>query len=387
MNYNINVLAIIYTSNFGGPHNQVKQLFNSLKENGYTYKLCVPKTEQKYQVDFIEQGIEIYNYSPKRIRYKNALMNLVKYFLFFPIDIFNFYKIIQKSNSQIIQICGLMCLQAGIAARLAKKKIVWQLLSTYAPKPLRYIFIPFVWLLSHKIMTTGISTAIQHPFYKFWKKKLITFYPPVDENTFYPNQEKKLKGRKFYNIPSNNLVIGTLGNKSRQKNHSSLVNFAEYCKAKSSNINFFIAGNEDPEYKDTYYIEVINSAERKNLFHKNFLTITDSSMGSDTIINTIDIFILTSLSEGTPTVIIEALACGKPVIAPDVGSIKEMLDGNPYCFVYSKFNLEEICNHINFIKRSNFKHISKSCRNLFLKRFSFQVSLDNHIKAFDLTMN
>lgn len=41
-----------------------------------------------------------------------------------------------------------------------------------------------------------------------------------------------------------------------------------------------------------------------------------------------DIFVLSSLNEGAPVAIIEALACARPVIATDVGGVKDLL-GNP----------------------------------------------------------
>lgn len=41
----------------------------------------------------------------------------------------------------------------------------------------------------------------------------------------------------------------------------------------------------------------------------------------------LDAVVLTSLSEGQPLSVLEALACGIPVVAPDVGSCRELLEG------------------------------------------------------------
>jgi len=41
----------------------------------------------------------------------------------------------------------------------------------------------------------------------------------------------------------------------------------------------------------------------------------------------IDLLVLTSLSEAQPLVILEGGACGVPVVAPDVGSCREMIEG------------------------------------------------------------
>ena len=40
---------------------------------------------------------------------------------------------------------------------------------------------------------------------------------------------------------------------------------------------------------------------------------------------TLDVFVMPSFSEATPNSIVEAMACGKPIIATDVGGVAEMI--------------------------------------------------------------
>jgi polysaccharide biosynthesis protein PelF len=44
---------------------------------------------------------------------------------------------------------------------------------------------------------------------------------------------------------------------------------------------------------------------------------------------TMDVSVLTSLSEGQPMVVLESMVCGIPVVATDVGSCRELLEGRP----------------------------------------------------------
>lgn len=55
-----------------------------------------------------------------------------------------------------------------------------------------------------------------------------------------------------------------------------------------------------------------------------------------------DVFLMTSLTEGSPQVIKEALACGCPTVSVDVGDVKERVEGVDGCFVPDYHNPEEL---------------------------------------------
>ena len=60
-----------------------------------------------------------------------------------------------------------------------------------------------------------------------------------------------------------------------------------------------------------------------------------------TIINAVDVVLLTSFSEGSPQVIKEAMACNCPIVATDVGDIKKVMGDTEGCFITS-FVPEEV---------------------------------------------
>jgi len=61
------------------------------------------------------------------------------------------------------------------------------------------------------------------------------------------------------------------------------------------------------------------------------------------LLSSADCLLMTSISEGSPQVIKEALSCGLPVISVPVGNVKEMVDGVPNCSVSSSFDVVELC--------------------------------------------
>lgn len=56
-----------------------------------------------------------------------------------------------------------------------------------------------------------------------------------------------------------------------------------------------------------------------------------------------DVLLMTSLTEGSPQVIKEALACGCPTVSVDVGDVKERIEGVQACYVSTSREPEELC--------------------------------------------
>jgi len=77
-----------------------------------------------------------------------------------------------------------------------------------------------------------------------------------------------------------------------------------------------------------------------------------------------DVLILTSLSEGSPNVIKEAMACNLPIVSTDVGDVAQVISKTPGCFLASYDPADfadKITKAINFGKptggRDNIKHL------------------------------
>ena len=59
-----------------------------------------------------------------------------------------------------------------------------------------------------------------------------------------------------------------------------------------------------------------------------------------------DAFLMTSLTEGSPQVIKEAMACGCPIVSVDVGDVKERVEGLEGCFVSDSRDPNDLANLI-----------------------------------------
>jgi glycosyltransferase involved in cell wall biosynthesis len=64
------------------------------------------------------------------------------------------------------------------------------------------------------------------------------------------------------------------------------------------------------------------------------------------ILNAADLLLLTSFSEGSPQIIKEAMACNCPIVATDVGDIRDVISDTAGCYITS-FDYSEVASRIN----------------------------------------
>jgi len=114
------------------------------------------------------------------------------------------------------------------------------------------------------------------------------------------------------------LVVGTVARLSRQKGIEYLLHAAKTVIKQFPDITFIIAGKGPLE------------SQLKGLSIKLGISDKVKFLGFNDdipkLLSVIDIFVLPSLWEGMPNVVLEAMAAGKPVIATDTGGSKDIID-------------------------------------------------------------
>ena len=115
------------------------------------------------------------------------------------------------------------------------------------------------------------------------------------------------------------MVVGIIGRLTHVKNHRMFLESVKYLKD-CRKIDLFrfliIGGGELKKELVNYSIE---------LAIQDFVTFIDWQKDMPSVYKAIDIVALTSLNEGTPVTLIEAMAAGTPLVATDVGGVRDTL--------------------------------------------------------------
>lgn len=137
----------------------------------------------------------------------------------------------------------------------------------------------------------------------------------VDCDRFVPDDQARIKLRRELGVDDDAPIVGIVAALREEKNHSLFVAAASDVLAQHPNAQFVIIG-------DGPMRPSIESAIAQ-IEHPSHIHMLGTRHDTDQLLAAMDTFVLSSLNEASPVSILEALACGVPVVATDVGSVGE----------------------------------------------------------------
>ena len=158
--------------------------------------------------------------------------------------------------------------------------------------------------------TVVVSEDIQKAFIKqfgFKESKISMIHNGIEIPDLIPERENK-----------EIFVIGSAGRLCPVKDYPFMVEIAKAVKEKTKNIRFHLAG-EGPEHSKLQAL-IQRYGLSKTFVLKGHL---DDMLP---FYRSLDLYLNTSVHEGIPMSILEAMAHGLPVVAPNVGGISEVVD-------------------------------------------------------------
>ena len=182
------------------------------------------------------------------------------------------------------------------------------------------------------IIAISKSQALElSELYKIASSKKINIIPlGIDMNTMHDEENiLRTQFRNKYCITDNEIIIAAVGRIAPVKNPELFIQTAALIlKQKITAVRFFIIGDGYLKTNIKEACEKWNITWSESADKNADVIFTSWIENIAPALNGIDILASTSNNEGTPMSIIEAQCCGKPVVATDVGGVRDiMLDG------------------------------------------------------------
>ena len=148
------------------------------------------------------------------------------------------------------------------------------------------------------------------------QQKVFVIPNGIDTHRFQPHSNSAA-GRDALDLPANAKLMTIVAALRPEKNHSRFLRIASEVRKRVSDAEFLIVGDGPERPK----LETL----ARELDIEDCVHFLGSRSDIPELLAVSDLFALTSDNEASPVSIMEAMACGLPVVASDVGSIPEMV--------------------------------------------------------------
>lgn len=325
----------ICQSDIGGVVEYTYLLIKNLDKNKYENILICPSSGN-IRRKISELGTKIY------------ILEMIREISFFKDfkDILEIRKIIKKENPDIL---FLHSSKAGALGRIAGIGI----------KNLKVIYNPHGWAFTINCSERKKKVySLIEKILSFFTYKIIN----ISEDEYKKAVERKISKEKMIIVENgievekyrknskkiflDKLVIGFVGRISEQKNPMFLIEICEeLLKRKEKDFIFYVVG--DGELREKFEEEIKNRKIEKYFFMKGW------SEKIEEEIRNFDVALMISKWEGFGLVVCEYMAALKPVIAVNVGGVKNIIRNNINGILINEYSSERFVKEILKIKVDN----------------------------------
>ena len=267
------------------------------------------------------------------------------------IAIFKIIQLVKKLGIHIISThSGKDAWIGNIVDKITNRKIVRT----------RHLFIPVKNVLSYNLSDKVV--VISKALYNYLKnsgvkeKKLELIYTGIDVKKFKPQRKRKT---------NNKFIIGIIAVLRAAKRHIFLLE-----AVKNLDVEVVIVG-DGPQKKNIIKYIVENKLQDK-------VQMLGFVENPEELIPTFDVVVLPSEHEALGTALLEAQACGVPVIGSNVGGISECILDGKTGFLFEPYNIEDLKEKIKFLMNNPQikEKMGEQARNWILKNFTLEQMVE-----------
>ena len=234
-------------------------------------------------------------------------------------------KVIREENIAVVHSNIGIALEGALAAKLTRRPHVWhqhctfrsyQYLSSWIP----YGLIPYVFHALADVIPCCSQFLAQELFPRHLRRKVLVFYNGIDVEKLTPGPPQP-DLRFELGLSPGTPLIGLLGTVYEVKGQLEFVEAAAQVRQFIPNAHFVLAGH-DPSPR-TYLKKVYDRI--KKLHATDYIHYLGYRLDYVDIMKSLDVYVLASKLETLGMVVLEAMACGKPVVATRCGGPTEVV--------------------------------------------------------------
>ena len=402
------ILFIITQSEFGGAQRYVFETSVSLSQENYKVLVAIGGKNKGFAGKIKNKNSQIETFSLKHLKRTPCPLEII-------FSIKEIFKLLKQKKPDVLFLCSSSAGFLGsIASFLYKRKnprikTIYRIGGwafndprNFISKKLIILAEKITALLKDKIIVNSefdLQTALKHKIAP--KEKIVKIYNGINPEEL--NFLSKQKARKYLKLKIKNeklklqiknqnfKIIGTIANFYKTKGLKHLIEAANILVSKSKMQNFpaTIPLKAEQRRESFKFIIIGEGKQRKKLEClikkynlQNIVFLLGRIPNAQKYLKAFDVFVLPSLKEGFPWVILEAITGEVPIIATNVGAIPEIIENNKQGFLTESGNSQNLAKKIQDIVQNpelqnKFVQLSKDK----LKSFSKEKMLEETKKV------
>lgn len=323
----IRVCNVDEEGRFGGPERRIVLVAKALKALGVETHVVYPRLDSERFATELRKAM-VAGSALNITRLSKEKKVAARYLLRFLAEIYQLGEFFRKHDFNLIHVNGSYQFKVALSARMVGIPFIWHLNDTSMDSVVKKGCISIA-----KNWAAGLIFASNRVYDYYIRgtplEQIASFeiQAPVDTSIFDPNRTDPdprvsgATGRKIVTVSGINPTKGL----------EYFIEMAASLQQRYDDLSFFVAGAEFSSQR-RYYKYLKDLIVSCKLSIQNF-TFTGMLEDVPSFLCGADIFVLTSVSEASPSAVWEAMAMGRAIVATDVGSVSQYIENGKSGFV------------------------------------------------------
>ena len=198
---------------------------------------------------------------------------------------------------------------------------------------------------------------------------------PIDTTIFKPIDKDEAKRKLGLETGKKYLLFAAMNTKHKRKGFDYLKESVLLFKKENThveNVELLIVGKFDVQQKSEFDFKV------------NSLGVINGENKMVDVYNASDVYLIPSLEDNLPNTVMEAMACGTPVVGFNTGGIPEMVDHLQNGYIAEYGSSQDFTKGISWVlSHNNFNALCLNARKKVLNNYTFQIIAKQHIELYN----
>lgn len=239
-----------------------------------------------------------------------------------------------------------------------------------------------MWLARRGARLVGVSESVRQDILSsIWgisPDKVVTVQNGIDPIPFINQDKSPQEARGLLGLPREGFLIGTLGRLVPKKAHGQLIEAFHTFAGTDPDIHLVVAG----EGRLRPQLE----AQIASLGLKDRVVLTGHCRAVPLFLRSLDLFVLSSLREGLPLALLEAMAAGLPVVSTRAGGVAEAAEGIEGCILVDVGDVAGIAagfRQVYRLPREERTRVGMANRRRVLEQFTWQRMVKDMMAVYE----